>query len=362
LIIASAQNKKELTMTKEEIERILAYCAGATEGPWGRNLTKPKIIASNIDKPSDKWKDICQLTGRTHNEDWQNYHFIVNARSDLPQLAGQCLQLTQLLERANKRAELLRGRIRWLQLQRANKRLDLERAARRLELKEANNNSELEKLNNQLQLERANRQSELEKALKQLEIEKVNKQLEIETVQEQLEMEKANRRLEIKKARKQLESFSKPSDADTGHCDKLLNELSEIETSLHKPESRVQPQKRDDDADDLREIAEQFAGLSENRPSVAPSNELLDELDEIEASLSYSDKSKDQKQTGPDDNVATIANQFVAPAESQADLLPSDDELPDEPDQNEEALPYPDQDEQQERRELTDEVTAANGQ
>lgn len=348
-------------MTKEEIERILAYCAGATEGPWGRNLTKPKIVASNIDKPSDKWKDICRLTGRTHNEDWKNYHFIVNARSDLPQLAAQCLELTELLQRANKRAELLRGRIRWLQLQRANKRLDLERADRRLELKEANNNSELEKLNNQLQLERANRQSELEKALKQLEIEKANKQLEIEKVQEQLEMEKANKQLEMRKSRSRLESFSKTSDADTGHCDKLLNELSEIETSLQQPGSRVQPQKRDDDADDLKKIAEQFAGATESRPGVALSNELLSELDEIEASLSYSGKSTDQKQTGPGDNVAEIANQFVAPAQTQTDFLPSDDELPDEPDQNEEALPYPDQDEQQEQRELTDEATTAAG-
>ena len=91
------------------------------------------------------------------------------------------------------------------------------------------------------------------------------------------------------------------------------------------------------------------------------SNELLDELDEIEASLSYSGKSKDQKQTSPGDNVTAIANQFVAPAESQTDFLPSDDELADEHDQNEEALPYPDQDEQQEHRELTDEATTAAG-
>ena len=348
-------------MIKEEIERILTYCAKATEGPWGRNLTRPKIIASNTDKPSDKWADICRLAGQTHNEDWQNYHFIVNARSDLPQLAGQCLELTELLQRANRRAELLKGEIRWLQLQRANKRLDLERAAKRLELKEANNNSELEKLNNRLQLERANRQSELEKALKKLEIEKADKQLETEKVQEQLEMEKANRQLKTKKARRRLESFSKPSSADTGNCDELLNELNEIETSLHQPGARIQLKKRDDDVDDLKEIAKQFVGPTESAPSVALSNELLAELDEIEASLSHSGKSKDQKQTGPGDDVATIANQFVAPAESQTDLLPSDDELPDEPDQNEEALPYPDQDEQQEQRELTDEATTAAG-
>jgi hypothetical protein len=181
-------------------------------------------------------------------------------------------------------------------------------------------------------------------------------------VQEQLEMEKANRQSEMRKTRKRLESFSKRSDTDAGHCDELLNELSEIETSLHQPGSRVQPQKQDDDADDLKKIAEQFAGATESRSSVALSNELLSELDEIEASLSCSGKNKDQKQTSPGDNVAAIANQFVAPAESQTDLLPSDDELPDEPDQNEEALPYPDQDEQQERHELTDEVAAANGQ
>jgi len=348
-------------MIKEEIERILTYCTKATKGPWGRNLTRPKIIASNIDKPSDKWKDICRLAGQTHNEDWQNYHFIVNARNDLPQLAGQCLELTELLQRANRRAELLTGEIRWLQLQRANKRLDLERATRRLELKEANNNSELEKLNNQLQLERANRQPELEKALKKLEIEKADKQLETEKVREQLEMEKANRQLEAKKARRRLESFSKPSNADTGHCDELLNELNEIETSLHQPGARIQPQKRDDDVDDLKKIAEQFAVPTESAPSVALSNELLDELDEIEASLSPLSKSKDQKQSGPGDNVAAIANQFVAPAESQTDFLPSDDELPDEPDENQEALPYPNQDEQQEQRELTDEATTAAG-
>jgi hypothetical protein len=357
LIIAGAQDKKELAMIKEEIERILAYCAKATEGPWGRNLTRPKIIASNIDKSSDKWTDICQLAGQTHNEDWQNYHFIVNARSDLPQLAVQCLELAELLERTNRRVELLRGEIRWLQLQRANKRLDLDRAAKRLELKEANNSSELENLNNQLQLERANRQSELEKALKKLEIEKVDKQLEIEKVQEQLEMEKANRQLEAKKAQSRLESFSKPSNADTGHCEELLNELSEIETSLHQPGARIQLQKRDDDADDLKEIAEQFARSTESAPSVAPSNELLAELDEIEASLP-SGKSENQKQSRAGNNVAAIANQFVAPAESQTDFLPSDDELPDEPSEDQEALPYPDTDEQQEQRELTDDVTA----
>jgi hypothetical protein len=213
-----------------------------------------------------------------------------------------------------------------------------------------------------LQLERANRQSELEKALKKLEIETADKQLEIEKVREQLEMEKANKQLKAKKARRRLESFSKPSSADTGHCDELLNELNEIETSLHQPGARIQPQKRDDDADDLKKIAEQFAVPTESAPSVALSNELLAELDEIEASLPHSGKSKDQKQTGPGDDVAAIVNQFVAPAESQTDLLPSDDELPDEPDENQEALPYPDQDEQQqEQRELTDEATTAAG-
>jgi hypothetical protein len=96
-------------------------------------------------------------------------------------------------------------------------------------------------------------------------------------------------------------------------------------------------------------------------PSVALSNELLAELDEIEASLSHSGKSNYQKQSGAGDNVAAIANQFVAPAERQTDFMPSDDELPDEPDENQEALPYPDQDEQQEQRELTDEATTAAG-
>lgn len=272
-------------MTRKEIERILEYCTKATQGPWTRSRTKPKLITSD---DSGTPKDICQLPGESHNEDWDNYHFLTKSRMDLPRLAKHYLRLRDYLKTKTELLEQERGKKQWLQLKKRNKQMQLERGRQRW--------LHLQKENEQLRLEIADKEQQIEEAMKLLELERAENQAERSDKQE--ELEKAQKKIK-------LLGTSKPEET-AGFCDGLLNRLNDLETTFNgsgqfwQQDYITAKSKEDDD----------------KKPEAVLSYELLGELNEIEAAL------KPKRQAGrrpksKSDDPAEVAREFAEPASTK---------------------------------------------
>jgi len=290
-------------MTRDEIERILEYCRKATQGPWTRSRTEPKLLTSNTPGSSGKPKNVCQLAGQTHNEDWQNYHFLTKAREDLPRLARHYLRLREYLKSKNQQLEQERGKKKWLQLKRRNKQAQLERGRQKWLL--------LQKENEQLRQEIANKEKQIEEAYRMLELEQANSRLASENFNVQIEQERTQKQLELEKAQNKLKLHGSGKGEDmVGFCDGLLNKLKGIETDFNssgqfwqyeESKSHVNPEKKTDD--DKHDI-------------ILSNDELLGQLNEIEASLRPA-KTRRQRRSKSTENAEAAARQFIEPSKNQ---------------------------------------------
>ena len=277
-------------MTRKEIERILEYCTKATRGPWTRSRTKPKLITSD---ETDTPKDICQLPGESHNEDWDNYHFLTKARMDLPRLAKHYLRLRDYLKTKTRLLEQERGKKQWLQLKKRNKQIQLERGRQRW--------LRLQKENEQLRLEIADKENQIEEASRLMELERAKNQME-------LEQERSDKQRELEKAQNKLKLLGRGKTEDAaGFCDGLLNKLRNLETTFNgsgqfwqQDYIAAKPKEEDDD----------------KKPEVVLSYELLGELNDIEAALRPKRKAR-QRPKSKSDDPAAVAQEFVEPTNTQ---------------------------------------------
>lgn len=275
-------------MTRKEIERILEYCTKATQGPWTRSRTKPKLITSD---KSGTPKDICQLPGESHNEDWDNYHFLTKARMDLPRLAKHYLRLRDYLKTKTRLLEQERGKKQWLQLKKRNKQIQLERGRQRW--------LRLQKENEQLRLEIADKENQIKEAVRLMELERAENQTE-----------RSDKQQELEKAQNKLKLLGRGKTEDAvGFCDGLLNKLRNLETTFNSSgqfwqyEQGVTAAKSKEEAD--------------NKPDVVLSNdELLGELDDLEAALRPKRKAR-QRPKRKSDDPAEVAREFIEPTNTR---------------------------------------------
>lgn len=268
-------------MTRKEVERILEYCTKATKGPWTRSRTKPKLI---ISEGSSTPKDICQLPGESHNEDWDNYHFLTKARMDLPRLAKHYLRLRDYLKTKTRLLEQERGKKQWLQLKKRNKQIQLERGRQRW--------LQLQKENEQLRFELADKEKQIEEAAGLMELERTKNQ-----------MERSDKQQELEKAQKKIKLLGKgKTDDATGFCDELLNRLSNIETTFNSSGQFWQYEQDYISAKPKEE--------DDKKPDAVLSNELLGELNDIEAILKPKRRARRRPKSKSDDP-AEVAKEFI---------------------------------------------------
>lgn len=252
-------------MNKEEIGLILRYCEKATEGPWERSSSKPKVIHSTSGDTN-----VCMLASDTHDTDWQNHRFLTNARTDLPALAKQCLEMMQQLKEKEAEIETERGKKQWLGIKKANKQLQLERGRKRwLGLSQEN-----ESLKEQIEQEKTTAQN----ANELLEKTKEGFRLELEQINEQAEMIEQQYQEELEKAKCKLRLLAKPMvQKETGFSDDLLNQLHMIELDLNQPGGWLL-------ADEKQKTAKsEDKGKKKQKPMT--NEQLLGELDMIQKSL-----------------------------------------------------------------------------
>ena len=316
-------------MTEKKLKEILAYCQKASEGQWTRNPTEPKSITSKPEDTSDKQKGICQLTGDSHAEDWNNYHFIVNARRDLPIVAGQCLEMLELMKKATRQIELDREKKQWQRLKRINKQLKLKQENQRLDLmntsqrhmqlEETNEklqqeitqkHIELEHLTGQYQLKLTEKQNEL--AEKQTELERIQLQYQQESERKQKQFEETTLRLKTQlhvaheRIEKGKDTFYGSEENNRDGAGSLLGKLDQIEAYLDAPLKL--------DADGPKKTS-QNSRSDENQPEHFNAK-LIDELNAIENDLpDYSTPEDDSTPTAvkatKTTDLAATANEFA---------------------------------------------------
>ena len=253
-------------MTEKQLKKILAYCQKATEGQWTRDPAKPKSITSNPKDRSDKQKNICKLTGDTHTEDWNNYHFIVNARKDLPVITRQCLEMLELMKKATRQIELDREKKQWQRLKKINKQLKLKQDNQRLELMNTSQRHlQLEEINEKLQREITQKQTELDHLAGQYQLKLTEKQTELERLTDQYQNKLTEKQAEFKRAQlqHQQEINSKQKELE----DTTLS----LKTKLHIAHERIE------------QGQDTFYSSDNNSPEGVGS--LLGKLDQIEAYL-----------------------------------------------------------------------------
>ncbi len=259
-------------MNKEEIGLVIKYCEKATEGPWERSGSKPKTIYS-----ASKDTAVCMLAGETHNTDWQNYQFLMNARTDLPALAKQCLELKQELKEKKAEVETERGRNQWLSIKKTNKQLQLERGRKRwLQLGQENEDlqKQIEDQTGTIEQEKA-RTAQVNELLAKT---KEEFRLELELLNEQAELVKQQYQEELDKAKAKLGLLARPTvQKEIGFSDDLLNQLHMIELDLNQPGGWLL-------ADEKQKTAKsEDKGKKKQKPIT--NDQLLGELDEIQKLL-----------------------------------------------------------------------------
>ncbi|MCK5565802.1 MAG: hypothetical protein KAJ07_11195 [Planctomycetes bacterium] len=259
-------------MNKEEIGLVIKYCEKATEGPWERSGSKPKTIYS-----TSKDTTVCMLAGETHNTDWQNYHFLMNARTDLPALAKQCLGLMQQLKEKVSEVETERGRNQWLSIKKANKQLQLERGRKRwLQLGQENEHlkEQIEDQRGTIEQEKA-RTSQVNALLAKT---KEEFRLELELLNEQAELVKQQYQEELDKAKAKLGLLARPTvQKEAGFSDGLLSQLHLIELDLKQPGGWLFA--------DEKQPAAKPEDKGKKKPKPLTNDQLLGELDDIQKSL-----------------------------------------------------------------------------
>lgn len=286
-------------MNKEEIGLVLRYCEKATEGPWQRSNSKPKVIHSASAESS-----VCLLAGATHNVDWQNYHFLMNARTDLPVLAKQCLALMQQLQEKKTEVETERGRNQWLGIKKANKQLQLERGRKRwLQLSQEN-----DRLKEQIEEQKGLVEQQQAKTAQVNELLAKTKEefrLELELLNEQAELVKQQYAEELDKAKAKLGLLARPDvQKETGFSDGLLNQLHMIELDLIHPGGWLMA--------DEKQKTRKPKDKNEKPQEAITNDQLLGELDEIQKSLKptrrrRSSKSGSDVQNAADDFAGTTS-------------------------------------------------------
>lgn len=309
-------------MTEKQLKKILAYCQKATQGQWTRDPAEPKSITSKPEDRSDKQKGICRLTGDTHTEDWNNYHFIVNARRDLPVVAGQCLEMLELMKKATRQIELDREKKQWQRLKKINKQLKLKQENQRLELMNTSQRHlQLEEINEKLQREITQKQTELEHITGQYQLKLTETQTELENRTSQYQRQLSEKQTEFERTTQKLraqlhiahERIEKGKDTfygseanDRDGVGSLLGKLDQIEAYLDAPLNL--------DADSLKNTS-QNSKPDENQPE--PFNaKLIDELNAIEKDLpDYSTTSADSDpvtgKTAKTTDLAATASEFA---------------------------------------------------
>ncbi len=309
-------------MTEKQLKKILAYCQKAAEGQWTRNPAEPKSITSNPKAKSDKQKSICQLTGDTHTEDWNNYHFIVNARKDLPIITRQCLEMLELMKKATRQIELDREKKQWQRLKKINKQLKLKQENQRLELMNTSQRHlHLEEINEKLQQEITRKQTELEHLSGQYQLKLTEKQTELEQAQQEISHKQAQFEETTQKLKAQLQAaherieqgkdtFYSSEDNSRDGAGSLLGKLDKIEAYLDAP------LKLDTDRS---KNATQDSKTAENLPERFNVG-LIDELNAIENDLpDYSTTEagnpSNTDKTPTTTDLAATANEFAEDAQ-----------------------------------------------
>jgi hypothetical protein len=293
-------------MNKEEIGLVIKYCEKATDGPWERSGSKPKVIHSASNE-----QNVCLLAGDSHNADWQNFHFLMHARTDLPVLAKQCLALKQELKEKKSELETDRGRNKWLSIKKANKQLQLERGRKRwLQLGEEN-----DVLKEQLEEQkRVFKQQETKTAQvnELLARTKEEFRIELELITEQAEMVKQQYEEELNKAKSKLGLLARPEvQKETGFSDGLLNQLHMIELDLNQPGGWLMA----DETQKTRKPKDK----TEKQQKPITNDQLLGELDAIQKSLKPAKRRRNSKvesdvQTAADDFAGTSGKKSKAKA------------------------------------------------
>ncbi len=283
-------------MDKEQLKRIKLYCERATGGPWTRSFDKARMITSMPDKPVGKRSDICQLPGEDHIQDWFNYQFLANSRTDLPMLADECLDLMKLVELTRQQ----------LELEKANRKLGL--GVAKIHIKKAKQSSK--------EYENERKKLKREKTEKQLQLEMLNRQIELERSIKKLEVERANRQLEMERAQK-LELFEQNLDyGSKGPLDNLLNDLDRVENRFK--------------SDHERERAE--AGYSESDPVTRARRFIYAANKQREENQQQSDEAQQQNNDNQQQAVEDSAqdkNANVEAMENITDYLPQHEQKPD---------------------------------
>ena len=252
-------------MNEAEIKKILAYCEKASEGPWGKNPSTPKSIITNPKDKKSGQKSVCTLDATSPAKNWGNYHFITNARRDLPALAKDCLEMLDLIERATKQLELSREKKQWLRLKKVNKQLKLEQSTKRLELaKTSKKHLELEKENEQFQLENDQLQLEINRKQTELQALTADYQAKLMEKQAQLEQTRLQHKQEIQNKQTQMEQATQ----------KLGEELNAANKQLKMAINHIREQEEKSKDD--------FYGTEDNKEGIPG---LLGKLDKIEAYL-----------------------------------------------------------------------------
>lgn len=271
-------------MNTNEIEKILQYCDQATQGHWGRNLAEPKLITSNDAPDSTDDMDICHLASGAHKQDWKNYHFITNARRDLPLLAQYCMQLKQTLENTIKQFEPHRAMSRWTQLKKANRQLQLRKANQRLQDEMAKRRQELAQAKQQFEQEKTEHLQRFEETRELLESERVANQKQLHDITKQLHDQTQTAHAQQEMTRKRMDFMKKHPESQGSYTDILLDELSLIEADFGINTS--QPTHHDNSPDNLARTATEFADTEDRTDRPVMTNEqLLGELDRLDTTI-----------------------------------------------------------------------------
>lgn len=272
-------------MNKEEIGLVIKYCDKATDGPWERSKSRPKVIHSTLTDES-----VCMLAGEKHNTDWQNFHFLMNARTDLPAIAKQCLGLMEQLTEKDAEIESERGKKQWLNIKKANKQMQLERGRKRwLKLSEENEQlqEQIEEQKNLVELQKA----KTEQVNQLLEKTKEEFRLELELINERIEMERQQHAEELDKAKSKLGMLARPMvQKETGFSDGLLNQLHMIELDLVQPGGWLLA--------DEKQKAGKPKDKNEKQQKPITNDQLLGELDDIQKSLKPARRRRSSKSGG----------------------------------------------------------------
>lgn len=311
---------KVLTMNTKDIEKILDYCQQATDGPWGRNLDAPKLITSKLQTDSKDATDVCHLASGHHKTDWKNYHFIVNARRDLPILANYCLHLKQTLEKTIKQFEPKRARSRWTQLKKSNLQLQLKKANQRLQSEMTKRRQELTEAKELFKYEKAEHLRQYEETKKLLEGERLQNQQYVEDVNAKLDEQTQTAQAQQEMARKRLDFLKKHPESTGTYSDILLDELSMLETSFYSsPRTAATNQ---NSPDNLARTASEFADSDEQTIAPTMSNEeMLGELDRLDDTISSISETSRQISNATDRisgiTAQTAANEFADSQQTQ---------------------------------------------